>query len=289
MIDILDAPSKSTDLELARPRIIAVVNQKGGVGKTTTAINLAAALAACGKKTLVIDLDPQGNASTGVGIPANKRAIGIYDVLIGAATLHDAAMPTETPGFDIVPSTMDLSGAEIELVSMPRRERRLADALDASISTGDVHYAYILIDCPPSLGLLTLNALTVADGALAPLQAEFLALEGLSHLKRTIDLVSERMNPRLALEGIVLTMMDRRMRLAEAVAADVRSHFGDIVYKSEIPRNVRVSEAPSHGKPVLLYDLQCSGSRAYLKLAREFLRREKVLPPNGQSRMGQAA
>jgi len=289
MIEVLDAPSRQPAKATPRPRIIAVVNQKGGVGKTTTAINLAAALAACGKKTLVIDLDPQGNASTGVGIPASKRAIGVYDVLIGEAGLHDAAMPTETPGFHIVPSTMDLSGAEIELVSMPRRERRLADALDASIGVGALDYAYILIDCPPSLGLLTLNALTVADGALAPLQAEFLALEGLSHLKRTIDLVSERLNPRLALEGIVLTMMDRRMRLAEAVAADVRSHFGEIVYKAEIPRNVRVSEAPSHGKPVLLYDLQCSGSRAYLKLAREFLRREKVLPPKGQSGMGQAA
>ena len=265
-VDIADAP-----------RVIAVVNQKGGVGKTTTAINLAAALAACGQRTLVIDLDPQGNASTGVGLAAPDRELGVYDVLIGEATLAEAITPTATPLFDIVPSTMDLSGAEIELVDMPRRERRLADAM-ASLAEDGLGYAFILIDCPPSLGLLTLNALTAADGALAPLQAEFLALEGLSHLKRTIDLVADRLNPRLSLEGIVITMMDRRIKLAEAVAADVRSHFGDIVYRAEIPRNVRVSEAPSHGKPVLLYDLNCAGSRAYLRLAREFLKRERLLP-----------
>jgi chromosome partitioning protein len=261
------------------PRVIAVVNQKGGVGKTTTAVNLAAALAACGQRTLVIDLDPQGNASTGVGIPANRRKVGVYDVLIGECSLVEAAFKTEMPLFDIVPSTMDLSGAEIELVDMPRRERRLADALNqAKSESGPLGYSFILIDCPPSLGLLTLNALVAADGAFAPLQAEFLALEGLSHLKRTIDLVAERLNPELALEGIVITMMDRRIRLAEAVAADVRAHFGDIVYNAEIPRNVRVSEAPSHGKPVLLYDLNCTGSKAYLDLAREFLQREGLLP-----------
>ncbi len=260
-------------------RVIAVVNQKGGVGKTTTAVNLAAALAACGQSTLVIDLDPQGNASTGVGIPANRRKVGVYDVLIGECSLAEAVVKTEMPMFDIVPSTMDLSGAEIELVDMPGRERRLADALlEAKKQTKAFDYGFVLIDCPPSLGLLTLNALVAADGAFAPLQAEFLALEGLSHLKRTIDLVAERLNPRLNLEGIVITMMDRRIRLAEAVAADVRAHFGDIVYKAEIPRNVRVSEAPSHGKPVLLYDLNCAGSRAYLNLAREFLQREGLLP-----------
>lgn len=265
------------------PRVIAVVNQKGGVGKTTTAVNLAAALAACGQRTLVIDLDPQGNASTGVGIPSRDRTRGIYDVLLGDCSLSEATMHTETPKFDIVPSTMDLSGAEIELVGLPRREWRLADAFQAATSNDALDYAFILIDCPPSLGLLTLNALTASDAAIAPLQAEFLALEGLSHLKRTIDLVSERLNPRLTLEGIVITMIDRRMRLAEAVAADVRAHFGDVVYRAEIPRNIRVSEAPSHGKPVLLYDLNCAGSRAYLKLAREFLQRERVLPPTGRS------
>lgn len=262
-------------------RVIAIVNQKGGVGKTTTAVNLAAALAACGQRTLVIDLDPQGNASTGVGIPPKDRVRGVYDVLIGEVGLKDAAMPTATPNFDIAPSTMDLSGAEIELVDMPRREWRLADAFAEARVNGELDYAYVLIDCPPSLGLLTLNALAAADGAIAPLQAEFLALEGLSHLKRTIDLVASRLNPRLTLEGIVITMIDRRMRLAEAVAADVRAHFGDIVYRAEIPRNIRVSEAPSHGKPVLLYDLNCAGSRAYLKLAREFLKREHILPPDG--------
>ena len=256
-----------------KPRVLVIANQKGGVGKTTTAINLATALAAVGPRVLVVDLDPQGNASTGLGIPAAQREFGTYNVLLDGGAIDDAIMPTAVPNLSVMPATVHLLGAELELIDVERREYRLADAL-ARHALG---FDYILIDCPPALGLLTLNALVAADAVLVPLQCEFFALEGLSQLLSTVDQVSQSLNPKLSIHGVVLTMYDPRNNLANQVAADVRRFMGDKVYETMIPRNVRVSEAPSHGKPVLLYDLKCSGSQAYLKLASEVIQREKRL------------
>jgi chromosome partitioning protein len=250
-------------------RILAIANQKGGVGKTTTAINLATALAAAGKKVLLIDLDPQGNASTGFGLSADQRQTGTYELLEGSASLAAAMIPTMVPGLMIVPANVELSGAEIELVDLEHRESRLARALAAS----DASIDYVLIDCPPSLTLLTLNALVAADQVLVPLQCEFFALEGLAHLVRTVERIRGRFNQRLQLEGVVLTMYDKRNNLCEQVEADVRAVFGEQVYQTVIPRNIKVSEAPSHGKPVILYDIRCAGSQAYIMLAGELLRR----------------
>ncbi|MBM3523164.1 MAG: ParA family protein [Alphaproteobacteria bacterium] len=258
-------------------RIFALANQKGGVGKTTTAINLATALAALGHRVLLVDLDPQGNASTGLGMAAEARGPGSYAVLIGSVPLRDAVVPTSVPLLSLVPATVDLLGAEIELVDLPRREFRLADAFADVRRHGD--FDFVFIDCPPALGFLTLNALTAADSILVPLQCEFFALEGLSHLMRTVDLVRQRFNPHLAIDGVVLTMYDRRNSLSDQVAADVRSHFGERVFETTIPRNVRIAEAPSHGKPILLYDLRCPGSLAYVALAAELIRR--LMPQPG--------
>lgn len=250
--------------------IVAVVNQKGGVGKTTTAVNLATALAAVGRKVLLIDLDPQGNASTGLGVATALRKITSYQLIIGDADVAEAAMKTAIPRLSLVSATIDLSGAEIELVNMVRRESRLKEALAGQ----DLPYDYVLIDCPPSLGLVTLNALTAAKSVLIPLQCEFYALEGLSHLLKTIELIRAKVNPGITIQGIVLTMYDRRNKLTEQIESDVREFLGEHVFKTVIPRNIRMSEAPSHGKPALIYDMQCSGSQAYMKLARELLKRE---------------
>ncbi|MCV0383255.1 MAG: ParA family protein [Erythrobacter sp.] len=252
---------------------IAIANQKGGVGKTTTAINIATAMAATGWKTLLIDLDPQGNASTGLGIASADRAVSSYDLLVDQADISACAIETEIPGLDIIPATQDLSGAEVELVAVQDRTHRLRDALGKAGKTGFAGYDVCFIDCPPSLGLLTLNALGAANSLLVPLQCEFFALEGLSQLLQTVERVQERFNPELGILGIVLTMFDRRNRLTDQVADDVRDCLGKLVFESVIPRNVRLSEAPSHGLPALVYDHQCPGSRAYIALARELIAR----------------
>ena len=262
------------------PRVIALANQKGGVGKTTTAINLGTALAAYQQSVLIVDLDPQGNASTGLGIEPPQRAVGTYDVLFAEASLGEAVQPTSVPELSVLPSSADLSGAEIELVSTSKREFRLKKAINTHfdlVESGQKvsSFDYILIDCPPALGLLTLNALAAADAVLVPLQCEFYALEGLSHLMRTIEKVRRAINPKLEIQGVVLTMFDGRNNLSQLVAQDVRGYFGDKVFKTMIPRNVRVSEAPSHGKPALVYDLNCPGSQAYIRMARELLKREQ--------------
>ena len=258
------------------PRVISIANQKGGVGKTTTAINLATALSANGESVLLVDLDPQGNASTGMGVSRTDRAIGSYRLLTDGVPLAAAARASFVPNLALVPAESDLAAAEIEMVDLPRREFRLFDAL-APVRQQPGQYSYILIDCPPSLGLLTLNALVASDAVLVPLQCEFFALEGITQTIRTIDMVKRALNPGLALQGIVLTMFDRRNNLSQLVADDTREFFGAQVYDTLIPRNIRISEAPSHGKPVLLYDFRSSGAQAYVQLAGEFLRRERAL------------
>lgn len=255
-------------------RVLVIANQKGGVGKTTTAINLGTALAAVGERVLLLDSDPQGNASTGLGIGRAQRKTTLYDVLMGEAPVMEAVVKTALPGLDLVPADADLSGIELELGQAPRRSFKLRDALAPLRDNGA--YTYVLIDCPPSLNLLTVNAMAAADAVLVPLQCEFFALEGLTQLMRTIELVRGSLNPSLEIQGIVLTMYDRRNSLSEQVAGDVRGHFGATVYETVIPRNVRVSEAPSFGKPALVYDLKCAGSQAYLKLARELVARERA-------------
>ena len=270
-------PSSTADnMAETGPRIICLANQKGGVGKTTTAINLGTALAAIGEPVLLIDMDPQGNASTGLGIDRAQREKTSFDLLLGEIGLAGAVCDTAVPGFSLVPASMDLLGIEVELADNPRRLFRLADAVKDFVASAEgSRFSYILIDCPPSLNMLTLNAMAAAQSVLVPLQCEFFALEGLSQLLQTIEQVKSGLNPALDIQGIVLTMYDARNNLSAQVDADVRGHFEGLVYETMIPRNVRVSEAPSHGKPALLYDHKCSGSLAYMKLAGELVRREQ--------------
>lgn len=257
------------------PRLLAVANQKGGVGKTTTAVNLATALSAIGHNVLLIDMDPQGNATTGLGIRRTDIKNSVYDVLFGEITVEQAAMPTKVPRLSVVASSVHLSGAEIELVREQRREFRLKDAVHKPMP-----YDYVIVDCPPSLNLLTLNALVAVHAILVPLQCEFYALEGLSQLTKTVKLVQKSLNPGLEIQGVVLTMYDTRNRLSRLVADDVRQHFGDKVYKTAIPRNVRLSEAPSFGLPAIVYDMNCAGAQAYIHLAKEIIGREKEIHNN---------
>jgi chromosome partitioning protein len=261
-----------------RPRVLAIANQKGGVGKTTTAINLGTALAAIGEHVLIVDLDPQGNASTGLGIERKARRTSTYDVLTGQAPMRDAVIPTGVPQLHIAPSTMDLSGLELEIGQQKDRAYRLRAALgDINKGTPAFDFTYVLVDCPPSLNLITVNAMAAADSILVPLQCEFFALEGLSQLLKTVEEVKKTLNPTLSIHGIVLTMYDSRNNLSNQVVADVRQFMGRKVYDTVIPRNVRISEAPSYGKPVLVYDLKCVGSEAYLRLATEIIQREREL------------
>jgi chromosome partitioning protein len=277
----IDEPQQgqASEVPQGHPRILALANQKGGVGKTTTAINLGTALAAIGERVLIVDLDPQGNASTGLGIDRRNRSCSTYDVLIGEASLREAVVLTAVPRLHIAPSTMDLSGLELELGTTPGRAYKLRDAistLNNNVSP-DADYTYVLIDCPPSLNLITVNAMAASDAILVPLQCEFFALEGLSQLLQTVEQVRSTLNPNLSIHGIVLTMFDSRNNLSNQVVADVRQFMGEKVYKTMIPRNVRISEAPSYGKPVLVYDLKCVGSEAYLRLATEVIQREREL------------
>lgn len=261
------------------PRIFAIANQKGGVGKTTTSINLATSLAAVGKRVLLIDMDAQGNASTGLGIKRSERENSSYDLLFGEKTPAQCVAHTKVPRLSIIPSSMNLSGAEVELVMMDKREYRMKMAL-ADIGQD---YDYVVVDCPPALNLTTLNVLVAADAVIVPLQCEFYALEGLAHLTKTIDRVRTTFNPNLQLHGVVLTMFDVRNRLSTMVANDVRGYFGDKVYKTVIPRNVRVSEAPSYGLPAIVYDMRCAGSQAYIQLAKEVIKREREIANHHQA------